>query len=179
MGILKKTRCYLIGAIEYSSEQYNWREDLKEQVSGLDIIFFDPTQKPFVNSVDETEKFKLNLKKLRKTGKYDKLSEIMRKIRREDLSLVDRADFNIFYLDLNTFTCGSWEEFYTSIKLQRPTFIIIKQGIKSLPMWLFSCVSSNYIFDSVEDLSNHLKLIDSGNIELEPKRWKLLREEFR
>lgn len=176
---LSKTKCYLIGAIEYDSSASLWRDEIKNQLHDLNILFLDPTDKPFVEKINEDDVFKANLKKYRERGNHKQLHRIMSQIRREDLSLVDKSDFTIHYLDLDKITCGSWEEWFLSIKIKRPSFLVCKQGISKIPLWCYGCVDSGYFFDNFNDLYELIRGLDSGIIPLDLKRWKLLAPEFR
>src|SRR6056297_2271885 len=110
---LEKTRAYLIGAIEDSSDYgYGWRKLVKTELDPLGIICFDPTSKPYIKDMDETKEMQSYVKKLRAEGNIEELAHVMKEIRIYDLALVDKCDFVIFYFDPDCMTCGSWEEFF-------------------------------------------------------------------
>src|SRR5580658_2994375 len=92
---LNRTKCYLAGNIENSNAPSYWRDVVKTELKETGIIFFDPLKKPFMDSVNEDKEHIDRLVKLRGEGVFGELSRIMRKIRVEDLSLVDRSDFLI------------------------------------------------------------------------------------
>ena len=53
--ILEKTRCYMIGAIESTNDcGISWRKYTREILEKMDIVVFDPTDKPFIKDLDET-----------------------------------------------------------------------------------------------------------------------------
>ena len=41
MNVLNKTRCYLVGHMQYA-QSGNWRSKVKESLSDSNIIFYDP-----------------------------------------------------------------------------------------------------------------------------------------
>lgn len=179
MGILYKTKCYLIGAIENDAQGLEWRQKIEDELKDTGIVFLNPYNKPFLFAINETEEFKQKLRDLRQYGRYDELAAIVKQIRREDLSLVDRSDFVIFYYDITKPTCGSWEESFLAVKIKRPVFIIIKQGKKQCPIWLFGCLPHKYIYSSEDEVIDVLKKIDGGNKTLDSDRWRLLNFDVR
>ena len=113
--ILYRTKCYLAGNIENSQAPSSWRDQVKSELQQTGIIFFDPLKKPFLDSVNEDKEHILRLTKLRQEGRFDELARIMRKIRVEDLSLVDRADFLIASISARTASWGTAEEVFASL----------------------------------------------------------------
>jgi hypothetical protein len=53
-SVLKDTRCYLIGSMQYSDGR-GWREKVKTTFKTSGIKFYDPYHKPFVNDIPEDE----------------------------------------------------------------------------------------------------------------------------
>jgi hypothetical protein len=177
-NLLAGTRCYLIGSIEYGDAE-TWRNQVTKAFNEMNIRCYDPLNKPFILDFDETPAFRANMIKWRDEGKYDKLSKHMKQIRISDLSLVDKSDFLICYIDLDVLTIGSWEEFFQANKLKRPIFLIIKQGKKKCPTWIFGTIPHKYIYDSIEQAVDMIRAIDAGKKPIDSDRWKLLRPEWR
>ena len=50
--ILRGTRCYLIGHMQYLNGR-SWREVIKQKLKSCGINFFDPYYKPFVHDIPE------------------------------------------------------------------------------------------------------------------------------
>ncbi len=68
---------------------------------------------------------------------------------------------------------------YTSLLKEKPIFLSIEGGKKKTPLWILGQIPHNYIYDSVEDIVDMVKKIDSGEKEVDSERWRLLREELR
>ena len=51
--ILNKTRCYLVGHMQYA-DPGDWREVVKKELKESNIVFYDPLDKPFISNIDET-----------------------------------------------------------------------------------------------------------------------------
>ena len=66
--------------------------------------------------------------KLRAEGSYQELSKIMRKIRVEDLSLVDRADFLIASISAKTASWGTAEEVFWANRMKKPIFLVVSKA---------------------------------------------------
>src|SRR5690606_29447456 len=104
-----KSRCYLIGAMEFEKENsFNWRNFIKEKLSDRGILFLDPYQEMIANSEPETNEWRQKLKESRRENKLDYVSTEMRRVRQRDLFIVDNSDFIIFVFNRDGQTCGSW-----------------------------------------------------------------------
>lgn len=179
-NILEKTRAYLIGAIEDSSDYgYGWRCEVKTRLELEDIIVFDPTKKPYVKDMDETEEMQLYVKKLRAENNYDELSHVMKEIRAYDLALVDKSDFIVFYFDPDCMTCGSWEEFFWANREKKPIFFICEKGFHRIPLWVFGTIPFKYMYLSVDSFIDMIYSINSGETTIDSTRWRLLSKEYR
>lgn len=176
MNNLLNTKAYLIGAIENDDNAYDWRADLKNRLSDFGIKFFDPLRRPLINKVEENAAFKTAVKNYRKDLDIVQLHDVMSKIRSEDLSLVDRCDFIVFYLDLNKPTCGSYEEYFRAIWLNKPAYIVCPQGLDKIPLWLFGCesYSRSYFFNDFVDLKIELRNVDGFSVHNVDKKWNFL-----
>lgn len=180
MNLLKKTKFYLIGAIESEADcGASWRNEIKSKLQALNLFWFDPLNKVFIKDVIESGKHQKQLKDLRSDGEFDELTIRMKEIRSYDLSMVDRADAIIFYFDINTFTCGSWEELVTANRAKKPIFFICKQGVRNVPLWMFGMIPHKYFYNSIDEVVKILQDIDSGKHEIDSYRWRLLKPEFR
>jgi nucleoside 2-deoxyribosyltransferase len=177
-NILNKTKCYLIGSIEYGDGK-SWRVKIKTHLQSMGITVLDPYDKPFITAIDEGENTVLYLKSLIKLKKYSKVGKIVKKLRSYDLSMVDKSDFVIFYINPLTPTFGSVEELTTAVRMKKPTFIFVEGGKKNCPIWFFGMIPHKYIYNSMEGVLDVIKKIDSGKIPIDNSRWRLFREEYR
>ena len=126
--LLSRTKCYLAGNIENSNAPSQWRDVVKTELKDTGIIFFDPLKKPFLDSVNEDKEHIARLVKLRAEGGYKELARVMRKIRVEDLSLVDRADFLIASISAKTASWGTAEEVFWANRMKKPIFLAVAEG---------------------------------------------------
>lgn len=180
MSILTKTKCYLAGNLEYSSDSYDWREYVKKEFKPLSIICLDPTEIVFVNQPSEKEDKRDFRKKLREEEKYDELSDSMKEVVRKDLRCLDVSDFNIFNFQIDKPTFGTMHELIVSYSLQKkPTFVSVGGDKKKTPLWFFGMMRHKYIYNSVEEIVDIIKKIHYGSIKIDSDRWRLLKPEYR
>lgn len=177
-NLLKKSKVYLIGSMQYGCGR-NWRETVKSELSPLDITCFDPYDNPFIIDIEETEIEHEKIQRALDEEKFDEVSSFMKTVRSHDLALTDRADFIICYLDPGVFTVGTFEELFNSVRMKKPIFLIINGGKKKAPYWLFGALPHRYFYENVEDVIKIIKKIDSGEIEIDSDRWRLLKPEYR
>lgn len=179
-GKLADSMCYLIGPIEGAKDKgISWRSDIVEQChqNDLQITFLDPTNK-ITGLQKEIDTENQRLKDLREEGRYDELSKEMKPIVREDHRSVDISDFLIVYIDPEVHTCGSYFELKDALDEKKPYFIIIKNGKKKTPLWLFGIVDHNSIFNNVDEVVKELQLLNSGDKEMSD-RWVLMRRKIK
>lgn len=177
--LLNRTKCYLAGNIENSHTPGHWREVVKTELKETGIVFFDPLKKPFLDSVNEDKEHMARMAKMRADGAFTELSTLMRKIRVEDLSLVDRADFLIASISAKTASWGTAEEVFWANRMKKPIFLIVAEGRKTCPFWIFGTLPEDQIYDSLDDVIADLKKLDSGEKPLNMARWKIFRDEYR
>jgi nucleoside 2-deoxyribosyltransferase len=178
MNLLEKTKVYLIGAMQYKNGQM-WRSLLTKQLEELGIVCFDPYKKPFTVDVEESEKVAEELKDLIEQKNYDEVARRMRPVRIFDLSMVDRADFIIAYIDPSVHTAGTYEEFFWANRQKKPIFLIVEGGKSKCPWWLFGTIPHKYIYNNVDEAFEVIRQINSGEKPIDNDRWKLLRLEYR
>ncbi len=178
MNILHKTRVYTASPMEKQNTRA-WRAEFIEKTKDLNLIVFDPYEKPFLEEITEDEEAREMLAKWRSNGEYDKISERMRRVRNDDLRITDIVDFGVIKLDVDVFTMGTIEELACLNRSKKPCFVFVEQGKKAAPFWLFGMIPHEYIFDDLNSLVEYLKKINSGEIPLDTKRWRLLKPEYR
>jgi nucleoside 2-deoxyribosyltransferase len=177
--VLTRTKCYLAGNIENSNAPHSWRDMVKTELADTGIIFFDPLKKPFMDSVNEDKEHMARLAKLREEKRFEDLSKIMRKIRVEDLSLVDRADFIIAVISAKTASWGTAEEVFWANRMKKPIYLVVSEGKQACPFWIFGTLPEHQIYGNVADVIAEIRQIDSGEKMIDLTRWKIFREEFR
>jgi nucleoside 2-deoxyribosyltransferase len=176
---LKRTKCYLAGNIENSNSPHTWRDLVKTELADTGIVFFDPLKKPFMDSVNEDNQHMARLAKIRSEGRFDDLSKIMRKIRVEDLSLVDRCDFLVAVISAETASWGTAEEVFWANRMKKPIYLVVSEGKQACPFWIFGTLPAGQIYGNVHEVIADIRQIDSGEKKIDLTRWKIFREEFR
>jgi nucleoside 2-deoxyribosyltransferase len=103
----------------------------------------------------------------------------MRKIRVEDLSLVDRADFLIAFVSAKTASWGTAEEVFWANRMKKPIYLVVSEGKQACPFWIFGTLPADQIHGNIQDVIADIRQIDSGEKKIDLSRWKIFREEFR
>ena len=177
-GLLNKTKCYLVGAMQYSDGQ-DWRKLVTSELTPLGITCFNPYQKPFIENYEENPEIHQELLKQMERREFGKVAYHMKNIRRQDLNLCDRSDFIIAHIIPHVASWGSAEELTTSGRAAKPTFIAVVGGIEKTPLWLMGSFPIESFFNSVEEIIEHVKMLDSGELSTNAKYWRLLKHSFR
>lgn len=163
-----------------SSEGESWRDVVSKALREMGVIVFNPYHKPFIKDVQEGgAKARARLDAALARKDYNYLSRKCRKIRIFDLNLVDRCDFIIACINPKVASYGSAEEIVTAVRMKKPIFLAVEGGKQACPYWIFGMFPHKYIYDSVDEIIDMLRRINSGRKKLDNERWKLLRKEFR
>ena len=178
MNLLKKTKTYLVGHMQYADGS-GWRQYVRNQLEPIDITVFDPYDKPFIKDVEEGNDIRASLKNLMEEGKYDEVHARMKEIRIYDLNLVDRSDFIIAHIIPDIASWGSAEELVTANRAKKPIFLSIEGGKKRCPLWILGTIPHRYVYNSLTEIVDTIKCINNGSIQIDSDRWRLLKEEFR
>lgn len=178
--LLKDTRCYLIGHMQYVNGR-GWRDSVKTEFKDSGIKFYDPYHKPFVHDIPEDENSRSEMLHWMETGQYDLVAQRMKDVRGYDLRLCDICDWFIAVIKPTIASWGSAEEITTVIREKKPLFLIIDdpKGKRATPLWLMSIMPHKYIYNSLEEALETIRGIDSGIIKMSSDRWKLLLPELR
>ena len=177
-NVLWKTKTYLVGHMQYADGQ-DWREKVERELGPLEIRVFNPYKKPFVKDVNEDEEARTKILLAMEMGWYNDVAKRMKEIRNYDLNLVDRSDFIIAHLLPEVASWGSAEEIVTAVRMKKPIFISMEGGKKATPLWMMGMVPHHYIYDSVDEVLDMLKKINSGDKDIDSDRWRLLRKDLR
>jgi hypothetical protein len=178
MNFLAKTKTYLVGHMQYVNGSA-WRQHVKKELTPLNIMCFDPYDKPFVKDVEEGDDVRAKLNESMQNGDYDSVQKHMRQIRIFDLNLVDRSDFVIAHIVPNIASWGSAEELVTAVRMKKPTFISIEGGKSKCPLWILGMFPHKYIYNNVDESIAMIKRIDSGEKQIDYERWRLVKPEYR
>jgi len=178
LNLLEKTRTYLVGHMQYADGR-DWRKHVEEELEKLNIVTFNPYRKPFVKDVEEDEDARGRMATDMDNGHYSDVAERMSVVRSYDLNLVDRSDFIIAHILPDIASWGSAEELVTAIRMKKPIFISMEGGKRNTPVWIMGWKIDKYIYDSVDEVLDMIKKIDSGEKTIDSDRWRLLRKELR
>ena len=180
VGLLKDTRCYLIGHMQYANGR-GWRDIVKETFKASGIKFYDPYHKPFVHDIPEDEASRADMLHWMETEQYDLVAQRMKEVRGYDLRLCDVCDWFIAVIKPSVASWGSAEEITTVIREKKPLFLIIDdpRGKRSCPLWLMGVLPHKYIYDTLEEAIQTIKYIDAGVVKMSSDRWKLLQPNLR
>lgn len=180
MNLLKKTRCYLAGNIEYSSDSKNWRKTVKQELEKIKIKVFSPLDITFEDQCKETDITKEFLIQKRHFGEkedLDYVSKYMQSIVRKDLRMVDLSDFVIFKLEIDKPTFGTMHELVICSSQKKPIFIILDK--KKCPLWLYGIVSYLDFYDDEDEVIDVIYKINKGELMMDQEKWRLLKENLR
>lgn len=178
MGLLNRTRVYLAGNLENSSDTTNWREHIEEELSKIGIICFNPMKKNFVTDTAEDDGFRNSLIKRRDAGDWKTVHDFMKGCIQKDLRLIDISDYVIFKFEFDKPTYGTLHEFFMAHIQKKPVFVIAEHKNK-VPLWLVGLLPEKYIYESVDSTIDMIKNIDSGKVKGDSSRWRLLTENLR
>jgi hypothetical protein len=173
MGVLERSRVYLCGPISDAADfGIGWRQEFTEKTKDLGLIHLDPTDKPG-GYLSETQDQQKQIQRFREHQDWSGLEIYMKKIRRMDLRLVDKADFIVIYVDPNSHMLGSYDEILTAEDQQKPIFLIVNGRLEDLNPWIFTAVDHNNMFESVDSCVSYIRGIDEGRMVLS-NEWVLI-----
>jgi nucleoside 2-deoxyribosyltransferase len=176
--VLQSSICYLAGAIDFAKDLgVGWRDEIKAKTKGMGIRYLDPCKK-MENLAKDVGEEQRAIDRLKAEGKFEELREMMKKIVRSDLRMIDYSDFMICYIDPQVHSAGTYHELVLSLSQKKPTLIVIKGGIVKSPSWIFGISKIDYMFDSIDDVCSYLNRINSGEQEPE-KEWVLIRKQLK
>jgi nucleoside 2-deoxyribosyltransferase len=157
----------------------DWRKEVTEKLAPLNILCFNPYEKPFMKDVEEDEASRQEMETWMKTKQYDRVTEKMKTVRAYDLNLVDRSDFIIAHLVPDVASWGSAEEIVTAVREKKPVFISMEGGKAKTPLWMLGMLPHKFIYNNLDEVIEMLYAIDNGSKPIDSDRWRLLRKEYR
>ena len=178
MGILEKTKTYLLGSMEYENGEA-WRNKAEVVLGEIGIRCLNPYKKPFILKVNEDESTRNQLKDWMKNSEFDLVAKHMRAVRNDDLRCCDLVDFGICYINPKVPSWGTAEEITTLNREKKPIFIIIEGGKNLCPLWILGMIPHKYIYNSLDEVLNMIKNINDGVTKIDSERWQLLDYKFR
>lgn len=178
-GILYKTKCTVIGPMQYSAEEgQKVRNFISEQLSKIGVTVFNHYENPFLSDHQEDIDSIHEVNEYIKNGEFEKVEE-KRFIRSYDLALIDRSDFIIFMYHKNIPMFGSFEEFFLANRQKKPIFVVCGDGKRNASAWLYWTIPHKYCYDSLETCLDMINKINDGVVKIDSSRWRLLKPEFR
>jgi len=178
MNILKNTKVYLAGNMEYTDDSVNWRAYVASELNNLDIKVLSPLDTIFINQNSETDEDRERLKTARENGQFEIVSEYMKGVIQKDLRLIDLCDYVIVNLEVKKPTFGTMHEIVIATQQKKPIFLSVGDKTKC-PLWLLGLLKPNYIYNNVDEILDMIHQIDSGKKEIDISRWRLLIPEYR
>lgn len=171
MNRLCGSRCYLIGPMDRVADGgVTWREDLQKYLEQLGVVVFNPCNKPISLGREDAENRELR-KKLKDSGDFDTVRDLVKMIRVVDLRMVDITDFSIVHLDVDVHMCGSYEEIALANRQKKPVLVHVKQGKENTPDWLLGQVPHELIFSSWSELKDYILHVHAAENFEHYKRW--------
>ncbi len=178
MGLLHKTKTYLVGAMQYQNGR-SWREEITPKLEQLGVTVFNPYKKPFIDDVAEDEEARKRLGEWMVNSEFDLVAERMKAVRNFDLRLCDLSDFIIAHINPSVASWGSAEELVTSCRMKKPTFISVEGGKNKCPLWIMGMFPHKYIYNNPDEIVDMIQRIDKLDKPIDSDRWKLLKSEYR
>lgn len=180
MNKLKNTRVYLAGNLENnaSTNSITWRETVKRSLSPRGITILTPIEKMFTADLPEDDWNQKRIKEWRQNEQYEDVHLYMKEVIRKDLRLVDLSDFFIFNIDVSSPTYGTVHELVLASQQRKPVFICVGNK-KMCPLWIMGLFPSENIYNSIDEILSQIRMIDEGDIPINPRKWRLLTENLR
>lgn len=176
MNRLKGSRIYLSGNCENAEKSgADWRKKITPELKKMGLVIFDPVHSDIKLSFCEKDKEFEVVKDLRKQGDYVQLNKAMREVVSRDLRLCDVSDIVLVYLDADNPTYGTIDELVTACNQKKPVYLVCKQGMERMPLWLFGRIPLEYMCETLDHVIRELETIDKvGDDNLAnwiDKRW--------
>jgi len=158
---LRGLRCYTAGPIEYTfqlsdeNKKFN-KEKLDNFLEEKGVRVLDP-RKIFFRGISEIE----DRKKLMENRDFKEIRRQVKLIVRKDLRAVDISDFIIAYLPKGVRTTGTVHEIIEADRQRKPVLLLCPEGIEHIPLWFFGIIPTEYMFESLKDLTDYLEKIDT------------------
>jgi len=168
---------YLPGPIDNAADLgVGWRQNIKNNLDSLDLIFLDPCDKPMLAecACEDLENHELR-REMKENGDFESLAKDMRLIRCIDLRLADLCDFAVVHLDMDVYSTGTHEEVSLLNRRKGPILIHVEQGKTSLPDWYWGTVPRQHVFGTWESLFGYIYSVAYSPEPVDTyNRWRFL-----
>lgn len=202
MGLLRNTKVYLAGPIEYAGDGKGgviWRDKITEILQDMGVRVYDPMKKPHwypriakgnpgvyvkevlegvkevVNSDDASERDHALNDEMRRV-KIEASFEAIKFIEKVDFRYVNDCEWLIVYLPAQR-TYGTIDELRCAVNAGKPIFIFSEEIIPSSWIMGMAGTPDNFhevFFPDMDKLVEHIRRIDNGEVELDPAKWIFL-----
>jgi nucleoside 2-deoxyribosyltransferase len=179
MNLLRKTRVYSAGPMEFVQDGETWRDKCDAFLSNLGVICFNPYKRPFESDIKEDKESQRMMREWREDGLLWKVHEHMKEIIASDLAMVDRADFIIAYVNPDVPTFGTMHEIVAANQQKKPIFVCVEGGVEKTPLWLLGLLPVRFFYNNFDELLEMIRKIDAGEVKIDSNRWRLFKEEYR
>lgn len=165
--------------MEYQNGE-GWRDTCTQQLEEMHVVCYNPYKKPFddIHVQEDTETID-KIKSHRSNGDLDKVHDFFKDIIATDLSMVDRSDFIICYINPDVPTYGTMHELVVANQAKKPIFIFVEGGVEQTPLWLLGLLPPKCFYNNLDEVVSKLKDIDSGVDDIDNGRWRLFKEDYR
>jgi len=177
-NILKNTKVYLAGNMEYTDDSKDWRRYVTKELEKLDIKVLSPLDTMFMFQNNEGEEDRKRLKLAREMGDYDYVSNYMKGVVQKDLRLIDLSDYIIVNLEIQKPTFGTMHEIVVADQQKKPIFLVVNNKANT-PLWLLGLLKPQYIYNNIDEALEMIRRINSGVKDIDLRRWRLLLPEYR
>jgi len=179
-NILHGTKTYLIGNLEKEDSSFTlaWRSKFINETKPMGIVCMSPLDHVFVNFPTERADNREYLINLREQGDLQSVHVAMKNIRRKDLAMVDHSTFVVGVLNTTIPGYGTIEELAVTQRANKPLFLVVHPSIKKVPLWIAGMFPPSCFYSSIDDVLVDLKKIDSGNVILNPKYWRIFDKQY-
>ena len=111
---------------------------------------------------------------MKESGRFDEVVRLMKDIVRVDLSMVDKSDFVIVFLDMDVYTCGSYVEIAHAAMERKPILVVCKQGKNKIPGFLWGlCGGHSTFFSDWKQLKDYIvRVAIADDFDDLNGRWK-------
>lgn len=171
MNRLAGHTAYLSGPMDRIewNDAVEWRDEMDYFLHEFGIGTLNPCSKP--SGEQESPDFRGEIQALKDAGKFDEVQELMKPICRVDLRMVDRCDFVIAHVDMNSHMCGTYWEVAQARMARKPVILHCKKGISAMPNWLFGVCEHEEMFDTWSAVQRYILSIHRGEHTPNMKYW--------